>query len=57
MLPALQIPVWWIFVWVPLGFFVTGAQYLLTAIKNVIEKDVYLSTKVLEGYEDTELEI
>ena len=29
----------------------------ITAIKNVIEKDVYLSTNVLEGYEDTELEI
>ena len=56
-LPALQIPVWWIFVWVPVGFFVTGTQYLLTAIKNIIEKDVYLSTNVLEGYEETEAEI
>jgi len=56
-LPALQIPVWWIFLWVPVGFFVTGTQYLLTAIKNVIEKDIYLSTNVLEGYEDTEAEI
>lgn len=56
-LPALQIPVWWIFVWVPVGFFVTGAQYLLTAIKNIIEKDVYLSTNVLEGYEETEMEV
>ena len=56
-LPALQIPIWWIFVWVPVGFFLTGAQYLLTAIKNMIEKDIYLSTNVLEGYEDTEAEI
>jgi C4-dicarboxylate transporter DctQ subunit len=56
-LPALQIPVWWIFLWVPVGFFVTGTQYLLTAIKNAIEKDIYLSTNVLEGYEDTEAEI
>lgn len=56
-LPALQIPVWWIYVWVPVGFFVTGSQYLLTAIKNVIEKDVYLSTVVLEGYEETEKEV
>jgi len=56
-LPALQIPVWWIFVWVPVGFFVTGTQYFLTAIKNIIEKDIYLSTNVLEGYEDTEAEI
>lgn len=56
-LPALQIPIWWIFVWVPIGFFVTGTQYTMTAIKNIIEKDVYLSTNVLEGYEDTETEV
>lgn len=56
-LPALQIPVWWIFVWVPVGFFVTGTQYLLTAVKNLIEKDIYISTNVLDGYEETEVEI
>lgn len=56
-LPALQFPVWWIFVWVPVGFFVTGTQYLLTAIKNILEKDIYLSTNVVEGYEETEVEI
>jgi len=56
-LPALQIPVWWIFVWVPIGFFVTGTQYALTAIKNIIEKDIYLSTNVLEGYEESEVEV
>ena len=56
-LPSLQIPVWWIFVWAPVGFFVTGTQYLLTAIKNIIEKDIYLSTTVLEGYDETEAEI
>ena len=56
-LPALQIPVWWIFVWVPIGFFVTGTQYALTAIKNIIEKDIYLSTNVLEGYEEDEMEV
>lgn len=51
-LPSLQIPVWWTLVWVPVGFFMTGLQYLLTAIKNIIEKDIYLSTNVLEGYTD-----
>lgn len=56
-LSALQIPVWWIYVWVPLGFFVTGTQYALTAVKNIVEKDIYLSTNVLEGYEETELEV
>lgn len=56
-LSALQIEVWWIYIWVPLGFFVTGTQYALTAVKNIVEKDVYLSTNVLEGYEETELEV
>lgn len=56
-LPALQIPVWWIYLWVPVGFFMTGAQYLLTAIKNLLERDIYLSTHVLEGYDDDEVEV
>lgn len=53
LLPALQIPVWWIIVWAPLGFFLTGVQYALTAVKNMIHKDIWLSTSTLEGYDDT----
>ncbi len=56
-LPALQIPVWITLLWVPLGFLLTGIQYLLTAVKNVIEPDIYLSTNVLEGYDNDEQEI
>ncbi len=56
-LPALQIPVWWTLIWVPVGLFMTGVQYLLTAIKNIFEKDIYLSTNVLEGYDNDELEV
>ncbi len=56
-LPSLQIPVWTILVWAPVGFFMTGIQYLLTAIKNLTSKDIYLSTHVLEGYDDDEIEI
>jgi C4-dicarboxylate transporter, DctQ subunit len=56
-LPAMQIPVWLMYVWVPIGFLMTGIQYLLTAVKNLVEKDIYLSTLVLEGYEEDELEI
>lgn len=56
-LPSLQIPVWLTLVWVPVGFFMTGLQYLLTAIKNVIEDDIYLSTNVLEGYDNNEKEV
>ncbi len=58
LLPALQVPVWWIIVWAPLGFFLTGLQYGLTAIKNIIHKDIWLSTSTLEGYDDnTEEEV
>jgi TRAP-type C4-dicarboxylate transport system permease small subunit len=53
LLPALQVPVWWIMVWAPLGFFLTGLQYGLTAIKNLIHKDIWLSTSTLEGYDDS----
>lgn len=56
-LPALQLPIWMTLIWVPFGFLMTGLQYLLTAIKNMTEKDTYLSTAVLEGYDDDELEI
>lgn len=56
-LPSLQLPVYWIFLWVPIGFFMTGLQYALTAIKNLSGKDIYLSTLVLEGYDEDELEI
>ncbi|MBC7163765.1 MAG: TRAP transporter small permease [Roseovarius sp.] len=52
LLPSLQVQVWWTVIWVPVGFFMTGLQYLLTAIKNVLEHDIYLSTNVLEGYAD-----
>ncbi len=57
-LSSLQIPVWITLVWVPVGFFMTGLQYLLTAIKNILSPDIYLSTSVLEGYgDDTEQEV
>jgi hypothetical protein len=35
----------------------TGLQYTLTAVKNFVEKDIYLSTHVLEGYEEDEIEV
>lgn len=51
-LPALQIPNWWILVWAPLGFFLTGIQYLMTALKNVTDDGVWLSTSTRDGYSD-----
>jgi len=56
-LPALGVEIWWIYVWAPVGFAITGIQYFLTAIKNFTSKDVYLSTGVVDGYADTESEV
>ncbi|WP_417512632.1 TRAP transporter small permease [Marinobacter sp.] len=56
-LPALGFEIWWIYIWVPVGFAVTGIQYFLTAIKNFTTEDVYLSTGVIDGYADTESEV
>jgi TRAP-type C4-dicarboxylate transport system permease small subunit len=46
--PALGIPVWTSYLWVPVGFLVTGIQYALTLIKNIQEEGIYLSTDLRE---------
>jgi len=56
-LPALGLPVFYIYLWVPVGFVVTGLQYAFTVVKNLTEKDVYLSTNVKDGYSDTDTDI
>jgi TRAP-type C4-dicarboxylate transport system permease small subunit len=51
-LSSLRIPVWWIYLWVPVGLSVTGIQYLLTALKNLRSTQaVHLSTEVRDGYD------
>ncbi|WP_116475334.1 TRAP transporter small permease [Zobellella maritima] len=52
-LPALGIEIWWIYLWAPVGFAITGIQYLLTAVKNIGSGRVYLSTQVTDDYTDT----
>ncbi|MBQ0833520.1 TRAP transporter small permease [Marinobacter sp.] len=56
-LPALGFEIWWIYIWAPVGFAVTGIQYLLTAVKNFTSEGVYLSTGVIDGYADSESEV
>jgi len=45
---GLHIPLYLIMLWVPVGFVMTGIQYTLAVIKNLISEDVYLSACVLE---------
>ncbi|MBX2837797.1 MAG: TRAP transporter small permease [Gammaproteobacteria bacterium] len=54
--PALGIPVYISYLWVPVGFLVTGIQYFLTFIKNIRNKPIYLSTDLLEQ-EAKEIEV
>jgi C4-dicarboxylate transporter, DctQ subunit len=53
-LPALGFPVFYIYLWAPVGFFLTGLQYAFTVVKNLTERDVYLSTYIKDGYLDAD---
>ncbi len=55
--PALGIPIWWPMVWTPIGFAITGVQYLLTAVVNATQPGVWLSTSVVDSYDDEPTEI
>lgn len=56
-LPALGLPVFYIYLWVPFGFIMTGLQYAFTAVKNLTQSHIYLSTHVKDGYADTENDV
>ena len=56
-LPALGIPVFYIYLWAPVGFFLTGLQYAFTVVKNFTERDVYLSTHIKDGYAEAASDI
>jgi TRAP-type C4-dicarboxylate transport system permease small subunit len=56
-LPALGLPVFYIYLWAPVGFFLTGLQYAFTVVKNLRESDVYLSTHIKDGYSETASDI
>ena len=55
-MPALGVPVYVLYLWVPVGFFITGVQYALTTIKNLQHKEIYLSTNLKE-HEAQEIEV
>lgn len=52
---ALQIPFWTFNVMVPVGFGLAAIQYIRTIIKNIVEKDVWLSPEQQSEYEDEAL--
>lgn len=54
--PALRLPYWLFLVIVPVGFLLAGFQYIRTIIKNIIEKEVWLSPEQQGEYEVEELQ-
>ncbi|MEF2550959.1 TRAP transporter small permease [Aurantimonas sp. A2-1-M11] len=55
--PVLRLPIYLTLVWLPLGFVITGIQYLLTALANLTRPEIYLSVSVVDTYDETETQI
>ncbi len=52
--PALEMPMWIMYAFVPLGFFMAGLQYLIILLLNIIETDtLYIGSE--KPFDDTEL--
>lgn len=52
--PALQVPLYLTYLWIPVGFVITGIQYWLTVIRNLTAPDVYISWEQVDVYEESE---
>lgn len=50
--PALKLPYWIFYIIIPLGFLMAGIQYIRTIIKNLIEKETWMSPEQQTEYED-----
>ena len=54
---ALQIPLWMIYISMPIGFTLAGVQYWLTAFRNLTTKEMYRSFTELEGYDEVPVDV
>ncbi len=55
--PSLRVPIYLTLLWVPVGFVITGIQYILTAIANLTRPDVYISATLVDTYDEAETEV
>lgn len=55
--PALRFPMYMLYLFVPVGFFLGGVQYVLIFLKNIKEKEVYISTEKKSRGNNEEIEI
>ncbi|MBK1699063.1 TRAP transporter small permease [Rhodovibrio salinarum] len=50
--PALRVPLWLTYIWVPVGFIITGIQYLMAIARNLQEEEVYISYTEVDAYDE-----
>ncbi|MEJ2766846.1 TRAP transporter small permease [Photobacterium sp. MCCC 1A19761] len=50
--PALQLPVFWVYAIIPVGFAIAGLQYLMSLAMNLIHDDIYLSFDMIENKQE-----
>lgn len=50
--PVLRIPFYLVILSVPTGFFLGGIQFSLTFLKNILAKEVWLSSEEKSGYKE-----
>jgi len=49
---SLQIPMWIVYLALPVGFILAGIQYVLTAVRNLVSDDIYRSFSQKEEYDE-----
>lgn len=47
--PSLQIPVYWVYAIIPIGFAIAGLQYAMSFIMNLLHPEIYVSYDVIEN--------
>ena len=50
--PALEVPLWLVYLAAPAGFILAGIQYVLAFVQNLRAEEVYLSFEQLDEYGD-----
>lgn len=52
--PVLRVPLYLIWMWVPIGLLMAAIQYALAFIKNIVEDEVWISYEEKSEYEDVQ---
>lgn len=53
---SLHIPLWIVYMALPVGFILAGIQYVLTTIRNLVSRNIYRTFREKEGFDDVPLD-